>query len=527
LGARAPLIPFEIDSTAEVEANAFFFEQGTLHAFEAWLGALTDLAAGVDHPLPWHVVIVGQSGQSVAGLARVAGQAGEHRDLAVGRDFATRDLLDHAINFLVVARRQGNLRAAAFVKQIKRVFQEMAMTKTRRHSDLTWQITLGLGGALIFLLAIEAARAGFNSDRFFLGWSDGVFGWHGSRFSEIGETTKISSRTGDCRFKSEIRGKVEIAEDERSISAMPAGSSFLAEERGCGEETFVFTASTDSAGTPTFNVKIDGNERNFDNEAQDRLATVLQRMFRTGFDAEARVARLFRRGGAPAVIAEAREIASDGITKRYLESLFNQEISEADRIEALRVAGENLSGDYELAELLIALPPGQSPPVWHAALDASAEISSDFDMRRTLVELFKDFPVGDEDLTDHLLRVGEEVSSDHDMGLLIEEYTRRWPAAQPAPAGLFRALESISSDHDLGVAIGEFFAQRDLARPTLERLIALAADEISSDHDLTELLIKLSRNQDKGESWPPAVDLALDSIGNRHDRERAEDALGL
>ncbi len=85
--ARAPLHSVEIDPPARIEANALALEQLALPLIVTGRGA--ELALRIHDALPGDACARGQRVQRVADKARLAGDAGDARDLPVGRDAAS------------------------------------------------------------------------------------------------------------------------------------------------------------------------------------------------------------------------------------------------------------------------------------------------------------------------------------------------------------------------------------------------------------------------------------------------------
>ena len=77
--------------------NSFFFQQFSLTEGPVPPGAGADLSFGIDHPLPGHI---GPPAQGGHGVPDHSGRAPVHDpgDLAVGGNFASRDLPHHVMN---------------------------------------------------------------------------------------------------------------------------------------------------------------------------------------------------------------------------------------------------------------------------------------------------------------------------------------------------------------------------------------------------------------------------------------------
>ena len=99
MSAHAPLV---------VKVEAFGFQTDALFDCTAAIGALADLALGVDDTLPRYIGIIDR-GHGIADHARGAA-ADNRRDLSVGGDFACRNLADDGVD--AGAQRRGHIRAS-------------------------------------------------------------------------------------------------------------------------------------------------------------------------------------------------------------------------------------------------------------------------------------------------------------------------------------------------------------------------------------------------------------------------------
>src|SRR6266496_4101956 len=102
---------------------------------------------------------------------------------------------------------------------------------------------------------------------------------------------------------------------------------------------------------------VNGQSRAFDDDARSWLVNVLNQTVRLGgYDARARVQKMLKQSGARGVLAEISQLKSDYVKRIYFDELFAQGQLDSDTARlALRMAGTELSSDYEKAQLLVKM----------------------------------------------------------------------------------------------------------------------------------------------------------------------------
>ena len=101
--AGPPAVALEVDPPAGVEAHALALEPQALGHVRPAARRQADRAARVDDPVPRGEALPGQGVERVADLARLAAEARERRDLAVGGHAPARDAAHHGVDALPAA----------------------------------------------------------------------------------------------------------------------------------------------------------------------------------------------------------------------------------------------------------------------------------------------------------------------------------------------------------------------------------------------------------------------------------------
>jgi hypothetical protein len=162
--------------------------------------------------------------------------------------------------------------------------------------------------------------------------------------------------TGDwTRVHVETRGRVELADDGRDVKTVSANGSFEMSAKGWLSlfgHRYVVRGNAD--GTTTRRFSIGSAERPLDAQARAWIADTIQQLARSGFGAEARVARILAQDGPTGVLDEISRLDRDATKATYFRLLFRQprlDRPTADR--ALRQAGREIGSDFERARVLM------------------------------------------------------------------------------------------------------------------------------------------------------------------------------
>ena len=159
---------------------------------------------------------------------------------------------------------------------------------------------------------------------------------------------------------------------------------------------------------------------------------------------------LLERGGVDAVLQESRSSRSDYARRRYYTKLLS--MRQLDRAQVKRVveqAGADMSSDYELAELLVALSKldafGDDS---HAAFVAAAtKIDSDYERRRALNALLQRDRLAPATVQ-ALLDAASTIKSDYELAELLIDVSKRYAINDQTRPTYIKALGSVKSDYE-------------------------------------------------------------------------------
>jgi len=351
-------------------------------------------------------------------------------------------------------------------------------------------------------------------------WADG------SSISIDDDRMSVQVSDGDRRLRMRADAEFRFNDAEDGIAFLAPGGHMDLEQRIRRHEVRALAVDAARDGTLSFEYRVDREVQPYDAAAQAWLAQVIPDLLRaTGMQAEARVARILDRGGVDAVLAEIERIDSDHVQGIYFAALATQ--AETDGATLARVldltgrqigsdfelrqtlttlaedrhldeegslallgAAHHIGSDFELAELLVASVSRIEPStaVADAYLTAAREIGSDFEMRRALSALVTS-RWADQASPTALFDTAAQIGSDFELAEMLIDATPLASTGPEASAAFLRACATLGSDYEMGRVLTALVRRGESDHDLLRDVLRLAARDLGSDHERSQLLI--------------------------------------
>lgn len=301
-----------------------------------------------------------------------------------------------------------------------------------------------------------------------------------------GDSSVKLSRPGySLTVKSE--GQVTFTDDESDVATLEAKGSFKLSERfeGVLRE---YSIAADRSGNLSREYSLDRETMPFDDAAKKWVAESLQRLFReSGFDVEARVARLLARGGPQLVLEEV-----DLATHDYAKATYLCQLQESVHLDAKQMA---------------------------SALVCAAKIQSDYELRRVLGQALNSQELDGERLT-LLLKTGSQLSSDYELSELLQTAALSLPTEDSARSAWLDAAGHVDSDYELGRALHAGLEEVHSDSGYAALLIRLGAAKFGSDYELGQVL-RRAANRELDATLASAYLDAVAELGSDYERRMA------
>ena len=301
-------------------------------------------------------------------------------------------------------------------------------------------------------------------------------------------TYRINNISGE--FDVEYEGKIQISDDDKDIVSISPGGYFELEKSSFGASRKIKIESDGDGLSKRYFVG--WSERDYEPEGRKWLAEVLPELVRTTtIAAEARVNRIYQKGGASALIRELTLLKSDYVSDKYFELTFEKPLSDQDQAQALKVAGETVNSDHYLSQILsnYLKKYGVSSATVNNFIMAAGEISSDHYKTNVLLDVMKSSQIKEAQLT-QLIAASNDIGSDHYKSSLLMEVLKRKDLTSTQLNEVLNQGSDIGSDHYLSNVLMEVIRTQELSTANVTNIIR-ATNDIGSDHYKTNVFDQL------------------------------------
>lgn len=322
----------------------------------------------------------------------------------------------------------------------------------------------------------------------------------GEGTAEDGKGNMLAAWTGpNCTIAIRVKGKVTFNESETDVASVSSNGRFEIEHDEDNHSRSYLV--TNRSGSLERRYRRNDNDAPMDQPAVEWRNSMIQEFIRrTGYNAEARVDRIWKSGGMDAVVREIGMLTSDGVRTRYIRAVFQNPAVTAADITRLLTLAKAIESDGDRAGVLAAVPERflADRAVQHAWGDAAEGIESDGDLSTVLVQVLRSGKLAS-DACEWVVNLAGNIDSDGDRSTVLIAAT---DALQWSPGCARRALEltrGIDSDGDKSEVLVQFLGRHGLPAELITTFFQ-ASGSISSDGDHSEVLhhvIRLDRPSDK------------------------------
>jgi hypothetical protein len=211
---------------------------------------------------------------------------------------------------------------------------------------------------------------------------------------------------------------------------------------------------------------VNGREHPYEPEGRTWLRENLPKFVRnTGINAPARVARLLKSGGVPAVLAEIGRVDGNYVRGIYYRELFKQATLSPDQYrQVLSQASSEMKGsNYELSQLLIALADRlPSDDASRAAyFNAASTLTGAYETGRVYSTMLKKGPTNPQIVTSILEHL-RTLHSDYEVSELLRQVVAQQPLDAHNGALLLDVVAGMNGDYERGRVLTDFLKQNSI-----------------------------------------------------------------
>lgn len=283
------------------------------------------------------------------------------------------------------------------------------------------------------------------------------------------------------------RGHIGWNDDATDIASISSGGSFDMTLDDGQHHWHVEVVPSGSGLTRT--LLVDGSPRPWDAQWFARALQELDQ--HTGFAADFRFPKLYREGGARAVLDYAAGVEGDYAKRRYLQLLVERDpLEERTALAVFRLVGK-MGGDYDRAEVLKAVAAKahlDTDTKRKAFLDACGGIHGDYERGRVLHELTAQ-PRLSPEMTRSVLQAASEMSGDYEKSQVLTALAQQHPVS---PADYLAAAASVHGDYEHARVLKALVSTQKLDGPAQIAFVHQA--QRLGDYESAETLLALSRS---------------------------------
>jgi hypothetical protein len=292
--------------------------------------------------------------------------------------------------------------------------------------------------------------------------------------------TTYKNSDGFNSFNIEIRGTIEVADDDKDIKSISSDGYIEITKTSFGSRRTIKITAEDKVVKREY---FEGRTAvNYEPEGRKWLAEILPEVVRTTtIAAESRVNRFYAKGGSQGVLNEIEQMKSDHIKAHYANLLMKKPISEKDYALIVSKISNNIDSDHYLSQFL----------------------------ENNLSKFMQN-----KDATEALFTATNRLGSDHYKTQVIKEALRSQSASIENVKIILASSSRMGSDHYKTEVLTSLMRQSNLTDPIMTEIIS-SSKSINSDHYRTEILTKALDRKLSAESYQQAIE-AVKDINSDH-----------
>ena len=342
-----------------------------------------------------------------------------------------------------------------------------------------------------------------------------------SSTTEENENLLIFTNLGGCSIRLSATGKFTFTPDFTDIATVSSGVQVKVEvDYGAHDRRVTIQRGDGNSLQRVY--KVDGDVKPFDAEAKSWLAETLTAMFRrTGYKADERARWILDTRGIQGLIDEFGELSGD-----YTRRIYYQAAVESGKLDAagyeriVTLAGQTISSDYELAELLIVVSKTQplTERMQAGFVTAAKSIGSDYERHRVLTAALSR-PGLTPAIEAGMLDAAAGINSDYELATLLIQLNEARPIDEAVRPAFFRAANKLGSDYEHRRVLDAVVARQGTS-PAMLADVLTSAKTINSDFELAELLTKIGGAYLLDDALRPAFFAAAKNLNSDYEHGR-------
>ena len=298
--------------------------------------------------------------------------------------------------------------------------------------------------------------------------------------SSIKEATRVhrwKNTNGITNFNIEVRGKVEVTDDDKDIKSVSNDGYVQITKTIFGSRRAIII---ESIGGGKFKKEYyEGRSKmDWDPHGKEWLGEILPEIVRSStLGAEGRVNRIFAKGGVPAVLEEISNLEGDYTRAHYAKLLLDKNIPEKEMANVVTTLAEEIESAYYLSTVFQE----------HVAKMLSTP------------EAANAFYLG-----------VQKIDSDYYQAVVLKEALKKFPASPKQVKVILQTAATMDSDYYLSVVLTALLEEEGIKEESLTELI-IVSKNIPSDYYRSQVLIKAIEKSGLSKT---ALKSVIDALGD-------------
>jgi len=350
---------------------------------------------------------------------------------------------------------------------------------------------------LLFIFALAGAT---------LVQAQSVYSSHTSSRRE-GEKITYKTSNGMSSFNVEMRGKIELTDDDKDIKSMSSDGYLEVTKVVFGSKrTIVISQESSGLKREYYEGR---TSMPFEPEGRKWMGEIMPELVSTTtIGAESRVARFFKQGGTNNVLNQIASMESDYVKHHYANLLMGLTSNAKEYPAIVNKISETIESDYYLSEFLRNNLTKflTSREATDAVFAATKTIESDHYKTEVIKEALRS-QAASPDAIKSILAASSQMDSDHYKTEVLVALMKQANLTDATVSEMINASKSIDSDHYKTVVLTKALSKQGLSAVSYQRVLESVKD-IDSDHYKTEVLTALLKNKLPSDQIFNLVDLS-------------------
>ena len=323
--------------------------------------------------------------------------------------------------------------------------------------------------------------------------------------------TTMEVNNGDDDIKIEYAGDIAFTDDETTVKSISAGGCLKYWKNG---RKIIAESNKDGViywqlynGSKNFSIN--------DVRGKQLVTAAIKDLIGLGFDAKARVDRLYKKGGATAVLDEIDYLKGNYVRSLYFEQLLNTKyLTVPEMVTTAKSIGVIIDGNYEKQELLKKFASAfmANPQTSKAYFDAVNTLTGDYEKENTLEAIIKE-PLTKTQLG-QVIDIAGTINGNYEKSEVLKAIIAKTGLSAENCDKLLDVTASLTGDFEKQGVLSDLADSDSLTDENFNRMLFVTG-HINGDYEKSEVLKKIAAQDiTSDDEWVSLINASTTLNGN-------------